>query len=1261
MRKLAFFTIIFILLGVAVWGQNTYRYNGAGTNWLNSANWVVLTDGTDDPMDPQPFPATYPGQNSPYEDIVIIPYIQPTQITFDNFTQNLTVKSITVSNNIWINVPGAIVFEIENLTVKDNATFGSSNTVFIDNITLDSGHIQGTFSMHGSIITAVSWENRLVINPILGNLGNLNAGSKNVEITVRAPPPVLDIDIGNITSSGNITVTILGDGHNISIGDITAGGGVTITVPGNSEIDVNSIDAGGPVDYPPDKVTIGGTNLVVGIWDEGDQPSNLFGAGVGYYYVDIKTLSSGTVVTTTDYADAINIYIINVGDIGARSLTFDAPSGYIEIRGSYETTGTITLAPAANRGLRLNGANINLPQSGGTFNANVPVTLNGTPNAINGQTINLGIITGNNNNLYLDASAVTVIGSTNINILTMNGGTVTLGPSTTPTPTQTIHANEINVNTTAVIRTDITTTATQQYDGTFTLTQHSPGYQYTLTSTTGQVSIDGPITGSNCNLVFEGNARFGGASGLVSLTVNGSLQINGNVTTTTGGQFYNGPVSLGDNITFTGNADTTICFGSTVSGTVTPRAFRVDNGIVIFDGAVGGNISTVRLGGEPTGTNAHQINADITTVGAGPPTQLYYGNVRFGGNVNLTGPAGATIAFDGLVNGPGGLTITGAEVQFYSQVGVDAALGYINVISSSTQLQTNNTGIRTTGDQSYGGTITFAGANARTLTSTAGNIQTSVITGTGTANDLTINSTEGSITINGNITNLNRLVLTAPGTTGSITIPDGVTITVQSANGHTVNNDTASGAIYINTPTLNVPGTTGTIGSASTGRVCLEMNPISHGGRIQLPCWHALPTGINYVYGNNPSPGEFGSDYYIIDSSLPDWGSSITLRPGTGFHIIIINNGTGNPGNSRALTLEVGNAAATDYIEFRGDDYTSSAALNIVAGPGGVRLNDAGINIGSNNFVLNTNVPVILNGTTGSTITAGNITLGTISGNSNNSLTLTATLSELDDTNNGNNGIGALTINGNAVFSLPAPAAPTSIIRAASITVTENVLVRCQDVITTGTQSYGSVTFYSAAPAQASRIFTGTTITMGQVNAGTGADAACALVINGDAVFNGANNINIRTLTVSGTATINGNITTTGAATISTIANVTQFYGGNVILGNNVTLTGPAGTLRQIRFNGTVNGIAAGGQSLTVETGNVWFAQAVGGLVPLNYISVAGTTQINAPITTTAVTGNGQNYTGNVTLGATVSLTSGLAAQCVLAAQLTALLQERKV
>ncbi len=112
---------------------------------------------------------------------------------------------------------------------------------------------------------------------------------------------------------------------------------------------------------------------------------------------------------------------------------------------------------------------------------------------------------------------------------------------------------------------NITSTGTQTYAGTVTL-----GTDTNLTGST--VTFNSPVVGADHALTVTGNAVFGDAAadtvtGLTTLNVTGTSQINTSNITSTGAQTYAGIVTLGADTSLTGS---TVTFNSRSSEPITP-------------------------------------------------------------------------------------------------------------------------------------------------------------------------------------------------------------------------------------------------------------------------------------------------------------------------------------------------------------------------------------------------------------------------------------------------------------------------------------------------------------------------------------------------------------------------------------------------------------------------------------------------------------------------------------------------------------------
>ncbi|MCL2801003.1 MAG: hypothetical protein FWD28_04515 [Treponema sp.] len=616
----------------------------------------------------------------------------------------------------------------------------------------------------------------------------------------------------------------------------------------------------------------------------------------------------------------------------------------------------------------------------------------------------------------------------------------------------------------------------------------------------------------------------------------------------------------------------------------------------------------------------------ITLAGAGASSI----NAR---GINL-GAVTGTSSNDFDLTANGGIITLGGAVSNIRNLNVTAPLININADINTPD-----------GDHNYVGAISLGGIGNRSITArlvtTSGTVsgnRSLTITNSyditigaggvnlGAANTLTLNSATASIYINGNIANINRLLITAPD--GTVYVPDGVSIIVQSSNNHA-----ADGAINITADTFSVAAGTGQIRGGTGATVCHNLVSTfdNSSNRVVNFCADCTsgggPISKNIVFGSTASaPSSFNDaagnpitftpanfEYYEFSAI----GNEVYEVDGA-HNIYFLNAGINNTLTS-AAQFKVENG----YIDIIGDYTAPVFPMNSDV----VRLRAANINLGANNLNADT-VTVSLPTVTTNNITAANIRFGEVIGNG--TLNVTGNINILDTTTSHNI---TLDVTGSASFgpdNLPGPDLPENHFN--SISVSNTITVR-GPIITAGNQTYNNVLLFSNTSNLALRTLTGTNVTInGSVTHSSGAGTV-ALRVDGNAEFNST--FTVRHLEVTGTTRINGNITTVLPAAVA--ADGVQTYHGNVTIANNVTLTAPAN--RAINFNGTVNGAGAGAQSLTIATANAWFGQAVGGTAALSSLSVAGTTQINAGITTTAA----QTYTGNVTLGANLTFNAGTA------------------
>jgi len=852
MKKVAVFFVLLLILANALWGQAEFTWTGnAGNNdWETPGNWTV-TGGTPNPA--------YPGGGGRNNDSVIItnniwsPGIQ--------LSNDITIKNFTIqSGQVYINING------HNLTVTDQTVLGglifvrppgttTSSSMNITNLTVASGNAVGisdganisNVRMNGALVTMDPYytNGAITLDPVTGDIGNITAGNRPVIVNIpdgAGPLSIGDIDsaknitvnagvgsnvdIGDISSDGNVTINA-GAGSNVDIGDISSEGNVTINAGTGSNVDISDIEAGGTVSIP------GGGNVVI------EKPgTNNF-------------IWNGSV--SSDWTDNDNWEDNNAPGNGSSSSRITIHSGGHSPIFSGATLTCDTLLIQTGASLDMGAYNLTVKTL--TNNGNLILTGNA------GQSVSITPPAPVNGTVTYTAGGTNFAGLTSFNNLTIKDGNRTVGTITVSEDFRledgSLSATSVTVSGTSFIAENVTTTAAQTYTGAVTL-----GGTGTLITLAGATVTLGHITGGGKSLTITGNGVLNGGSGINALTVSGTngnftlhnnplssatVNITGtssiaeNITTTganpvstpTYAQYYGGAVTLGDDVTFTGIAGSTVYFNSTVNGTTSARDLTVATANAVFNGAVTTLIKDILVNG------TSDINANITTTG----TQTYTGAVTLGGTGTRT-LIGTTVTL-GQFTGPGtglSLTITGNGVlNGGSGIGALSVSGNFtlnnNPLSSTTVNVTGtsniNADITTTGTQTYTGAVTLGGTGPRTLTGTT--VTLGQFTGPGTGLSLTIT---GNGVLNGG-SGINNLSVS-----GTATINQDIT---------TTGTQTYTGAVTLGgTGALRtLTGTTVTLGQIITGNtnsLTIAGNGILDGGSGI----GALSVSGNFTLNNNP-------------------------------------------------------------------------------------------------------------------------------------------------------------------------------------------------------------------------------------------------------------------------------------------------------------------------------------------------------------------------------------------------------------------------
>ena len=581
---------------------------------------------------------------------------------------------------------------------------------------------------------------------------------------------------GNVTLGSGVNFT----GTTVSFDEDIIGGANTLTVTGNAVFGDAADDA-----FASGTLLVTGTTLVNG--------ATVTTAGATQTYNGDVTLGTGVNFTGTTVTFDEDI----IGNGNTLTVTGDAVLG--NAADDSVSSGTLLVTGAST----VNGATVTTFGATQTYNGDVTL---GTGVNFTGSTVNFDEdIIGGANTLTVTGDAV--FGDATDDAIA--SGTLLVTGATT--------VNAATVTTAG---------ATQTYNGNVTL-----GSGVNFTGTT--VNFDEDIIGGANTLTITGDAVFGtGADDAVAsgtLLVTGASTVNAATVTTAGAtQTYNGNVTLGSGVNFTG---TTVNFDEDIIGGA--NTLTITGDAVLGDAADDAIASGTLLVTGATTVNA----ATVTTAGA---TQTYNGDVTLGSGVNFTG---TTVQFDeDIIGGENTLTITGDAV--FGDAADDAiASGTLLVTGAST---VNAATVTTAGaTQTYNGDVTLgsgvnftgstvnfdedvAGANTLTVTGDAVfgnaaddavNTSTILVTGATTVNGATVTSTGTTQTYNGDVTLATGVNFTGTTVSFDEDILGGaniLTITGDAVLGDAADDAVTSGTLLVTGASTVNAGTVTTAGATQT-------------------------------------------------------------------------------------------------------------------------------------------------------------------------------------------------------------------------------------------------------------------------------------------------------------------------------------------------------------------------------------------------------------------------------------------------------------
>ena len=1134
----------------------------------------------------------------------------------------------------------------DTITVGGTVNSAGGNTV-----TFEPGADNGTLT-----VATTSSNPGLLLTPTLLNkfsgFANITLGSLANPYTIAVGSLSLPTALTAYSSSGNISFGKLGGGSavtaqttgRIDLNDVI-GGSVdadklaSLSLNGQIHVNTGSVRTTGNQSYTASTGTValsqdtaldaGAGTITASAIDGGDHSLSLTSGNAASNAVQLGAVDHVSTLVVSGKATLAGDVTTTGTQTYNQAVTL-SQSGVTTLTGSTMTLKS-TLDGTADgvQGVKVaGGASISGAVGGGKKLASVEVT---------GQTTLGGNVSTTGNQSYggqltLGGNAVLDAGAGKVALSSVNGGTHNLTLNSSNAAADAIQTSgaisevaALVVNGRSTLGGDVSTSGSQTYGNTVTLSKTDAAYTFTGSA----LNFNNGLAAGNNDLAFHADS---------ALAIAGALSGTGHVSIA--GQRADKAIVVGgaaagpDDLVI---SDSTLAlFGSTFSGVTVGRADGTaaitfgnytltrdlgvlnGSGSVTFNALEGAHALTVQTNGglitlagnignvsQPTALtfqgDVRLANSFVFTSGA----QTYGGAVTLAQDVQLNAHG---VTFGGAVDSASGgahsLTINagGSAVQFTHAVGAQQALSALAVSSDTTSVAGN---VNTSGSQTYTGnvvltgaatfrapTLTFnnalqAGAHNLGLLADSQPVVGGALSGTG---DIRIGAYTDSTTIGvaggagslqidqGRIDQLGAAgfrSVTIGSTTGtgditvgsassSLTLP--ADLTVQSQSGNISLGGAVDGAHSL---TLNTSGVT-TIGAAVGGNTALTALRTDAGGSTHLNA--GVRTSGDQTYGD-----------------AVELGNSVSITGATSTFAGTLDS-AGGSNNSLTIYGNAAFGAAVGAGQRLGALYVSGSA-------------QLGGNIS----------------TTGSQTYVGAVTLShDVALDSSGSYIYFPAGSSVD----GGFDLTLASASANYLYGSIGSTTPLGSLTANGLTY-----VSADAIHTAGAQTYaGQVTTFKP-----STTFTGTDVAF---NGGLSSSADVNVNASGAATLGGAS-VSVAKLSVSGDALIN-------AASVTT--NGSQNYGGNVVLGSSSALNG-----NTIDFHGTVQAAANGVQGLTVnDSGTTTFHGDVGGggqaLASLS-TSAGGTTVLPAHVTTTGAQSYGdtaQLATATVLTASQISFNGGV-------------------
>jgi autotransporter-associated beta strand protein len=525
-------------------------------------------------------------------------------------------------------------------------------------------------------------------------IGGSGLGSITFAAPISGSPFASLTDNSNTLFSGG-RVTVYSQAYS---GTITLGADTTFASTSSGNIAFNSrIDGAFALVAATQGVTTFGS--AVGTTPLASLRTGIFGS----------TAINGGAVTTSGYQ-----FYQNAVSLGSDT-TLTAASGFVELASTLDGAHALVVnsPAAASFDLSVGGTT---PLLSLTTDAPGKTTIGRDVTTTGAQTYNDPVTLGGNSILKsTGGSNITFAASLDGFMLTVNtSGTTTFGgPVGSVTPLTSMITDSAGL--TFINGGSVRSTGAQIYNDAVVL-----GKDTTLiASGGGYITLGNGVNGAVAlSLSTAGKTTLIGPVGanipLASLTVapGGSTSLNAATVTSTGGQSYGSPVTLGAATTLTSTTPGgDIAFGSTISGANFPLAVHTA-GAAIFGGSVDASTLTVDassgilIGGDVTTRGPQTFNDSVTLSGRAILSVLNSGSVKFAKVVDG--------AFPLLVHAGGGTTFSGAVGGSTPLTSLDG--GVIGVVAI------NGGSVTTTGPQNYSSVPVTLGAATILKSSGAGSV-----------------------------------------------------------------------------------------------------------------------------------------------------------------------------------------------------------------------------------------------------------------------------------------------------------------------------------------------------------------------------------------------------------------------------------------------------------------------------------------------------------------------------------------------------------